>query len=206
MAADHPRSRGVYLDKRRFGPAAWGSSPLARGLRRRTHSPTAPSPDHPRSRGVYVTRARWVGTVAGSSPLARGLPFTKYSHRLSSRIIPARAGFTPPMCWLAHTRCGSSPLARGLPLIDRPGRGGGRIIPARAGFTVGSSRLVVRVPDHPRSRGVYGLGEVLGDRTGGSSPLARGLHGHALAPAEFLRIIPARAGFTALSNPEGQTA
>ena len=32
-AQDHPRSRGVYLDKHISSPAAWGSSPLARGLR-----------------------------------------------------------------------------------------------------------------------------------------------------------------------------
>ena len=52
------------------------------------------------------------------------------------------------------------------------------------------------MPDHPRSRGVYGP-RVPGEPAGeGSSPLARGLpSGPADRPGR-LRIIPARAGFT----------
>ena len=71
-----------------------------------------------------------------------------------------------------------------------------RIIPARAGFT-GRRRACSRwPPDHPRSRGVYKvrLGFII--ISGGSSPLARGLH---LGEDTLIlagRIIPARAGFT----------
>ena len=74
---DHPRSRGVYLRLRRVRRGPRGSSPLARGLRRReSHRVTSlriiparagftsPSPlswsavrDHPRSRGVYSSRS-----------------------------------------------------------------------------------------------------------------------------------------------------
>ena len=72
-ARDHPRSRGVYTDPAQTRDVAWGSSPLARGLRFR--SPRrggatriiparagftgavvlggAVVEDHPRSRGVY---------------------------------------------------------------------------------------------------------------------------------------------------------
>ena len=49
------------------------------------------------------------------------------------------------------------------------------IIPARAGFTVTAATRPAVLPDHPRSRGVYGDH---GDRLEvgqGSSPLARGL-------------------------------
>ena len=31
--ADHPRSRGVYISRRKIGASGGGSSPLARGLR-----------------------------------------------------------------------------------------------------------------------------------------------------------------------------
>ena len=73
-AADHPRSRGVYLKADLIKPKMLGSSPLARGLlfhidialfHRRiiparagfTKGPatmTVTGPDHPRSRGVYA--------------------------------------------------------------------------------------------------------------------------------------------------------
>ena len=111
---DHPRSRGVY----EFPDlqAAWeaGSSPLARGLRRRearhnipgriiparagfTAPPARPrsgSQDHPRSRGVYEVRERIASLLVGSSPLARGLHVWVEDASDEAGIIPARAGFT----------------------------------------------------------------------------------------------------------------
>ena len=172
--------------------------------------------DHPRSRGVYQFLNSADRTALGSSPLARGLPMLRIGSICSGRIIPARAGFTSPRwpdCASAwdHPRSrgvyrtpgtgrqkvlGSSPLARGL-LSDRSFHGLGlRIIPARAGFT-----LHVRLEpgdhgDHPRSRGVYIAALVAGLVWFGSSPLARGLHGHLHGAAARGRIIPARAGFT----------
>ena len=77
-----------------------------------------------------------------------------------------------------------------------------RIIPARAGFT-GLEEVVAAVgEDHPRSRGVYRRRSSARRSRTGSSPLARGLLG---VPPELLwqrRIIPARAGFTAVSSSE----
>ena len=131
---DHPRSRGVYVGRGGLQAGWFGSSPLARGLRRghglrrlphgiiparagftlwrsRRHDHPA---DHPRSRGVYPGEIGGSAAGGGSSPLARGLRRCSGHRRLNARIIPARAGFT-----------GTS---RGCP---------------RAG------------PDHPRSRGVY---------------------------------------------------
>ena len=90
---DHPRSRGVYFTPLVAPPSSIGSSPLARGLRRRSgrvigHTRIIParagftSPprlslswwrDHPRSRGVYRTATQAVASSDGSSPLARGL-------------------------------------------------------------------------------------------------------------------------------------
>ena len=93
QSADHPRSRGVYGGDRGANFAAFGSSPLARGLpqflrdgvRRLRIIPARAgftltcsprrinSPDHPRSRGVYFHSVSAPDLIAGSSPLARGL-------------------------------------------------------------------------------------------------------------------------------------
>ena len=91
---------------------------------------------------------------------------------------------------------GSSPLARGLPLLGPPAVIVGRIIPARAGFTTRGGVKAAPKPDHPRSRGVYGDGGAGGRNPGGSSPLARGLHGRREGGEAGCGIIPARAGFT----------
>ena len=152
-----------------------GSSPLARGLRRRTpqrspadriiparagFTPTAApkspaSTDHPRSRGVYEVVTLGTSGSDGSSPLARGLRGDDLQGRQRYGIIPARAGFTA---------------------LRRPSSG--------------------RCRDHPRSRGVYTGGVKGRDGKRGSSPLARGLRDPAEISAAPTGIIPARAGFT----------
>ena len=178
MTGDHPRSRGVYAHRTTRDIDAAGSSPLARGLRRRRHRAADRrgiiparagftctqyhgnygATDHPRSRGVY----RWCRTRPmsgrGSSPLARGLPGDGPGCRVPGGIIPARAGFTRP------------PTAAAPPSWD-----------------------------HPRSRGVYLMPSTSFFGMAGSSPLARGLQGHRVTRMGASRIIPARAGFTFLS-------
>ena len=172
---DHPRSRGVYGGCGCGSQLLYGSSPLARGLRRAPRSTTERTRiiparagftqgqppldhrnrDHPRSRGVYVPARAAASTTAGSSPLARGLPRHPIARTRSSRIIPARAGFTVLLPWLSSLYW-----------------------------------------DHPRSRGVYRPASASASTPGGSSPLARGLRlprGH---DDEREGIIPARAGFT----------
>ena len=52
------------------------------------------------------------------------------------------------------------------------------------------------MPDHPRSRGVYGPSCPTAPSIPGSSPLARGLPGRPRQQPRVRRIIPARAGFT----------
>ena len=173
--------------------------------------------DHPRSRGVYATVEGLPHGCEGSSPLARGLRRDDAPDRVPGGIIPARAGFTraarraPPRAedhprsrgvylrtlYPRGFRRGSSPLARGLPARLRPGRPSSRIIPARAGFTPGDEPCNRSHPDHPRSRGVYGMRTVRPGMSIGSSPLARGLLHLEVVGGLGQGIIPARAGFTA---------
>ena len=111
---DHPRSRGVYPHRGAMALNRSGSSPLARGLRRRrpriwgpgriiparagftrrAGSALALLRDHPRSRGVYNLPVSAQRTARGSSPLARGLLGDVDAEQRARRIIPARAGFT----------------------------------------------------------------------------------------------------------------
>ena len=113
-AADHPRSRGVYLPSTPTPPTAVGSSPLARGLpwgswmwwrteriiparagfTWRSRPPFSGAEDHPRSRGVYTYVPDMGCDRGGSSPLARGLPRGCPIDDMPEGIIPARAGFT----------------------------------------------------------------------------------------------------------------
>ena len=175
LGGDHPRSRGVYHFVMPRFPTHVGSSPLARGLPALPVRGRNREGDHPRSRGVYPASGIGAEAMVGSSPLARGL---RPDIRLVGdglRIIPARAGFTGPrsgalLSGRDHPRsrgvysydrtkgnhkCGSSPLARGLPHPERKTPMIDRIIPARAGFTAAVMVVVMTVPDHPRSRGVY---------------------------------------------------
>ena len=92
---------------------------------------------------------------------------------------------------------GSSPLARGLPAPIRTWRYSSRIIPARAGFTSWDDPRMLPGSDHPRSRGVYWVGMPDTVDLRGSSPLARGLLAVLFGNRHAVRIIPARAGFTA---------
>ena len=174
-STDHPRSRGVYQMGTQSFPAIVGSSPLARGLRRRRRAHSWRSPDHPRSRGVYAVDGYGECAAHGSSPLARGLLQRLGGEGRRPRIIPARAGFTliknrvvvqpedhprsrgvyVSMVWLSVGRWGSSPLARGLQNTNVTGKHPVRIIPARAGFTTYEMANYGEVRDHPRSRGVY---------------------------------------------------
>ena len=111
---DHPRSRGVYQSGPQGAYHEGGSSPLARGLRRRRRDPGHPGRiiparagftrslreaqegawDHPRSRGVYFFDLVSDLVDMGSSPLARGLPMNPIITPAMTGIIPARAGFT----------------------------------------------------------------------------------------------------------------
>ena len=174
-SGDHPRSRGVY--KRMSCPRSErsGSSPLARGLRRRTMV-------------LWITR-RIIPARAG---FTRSLGAATEAHR----DHPRSRGVYRPRRLSRRTRAGSSPLARGLPVEEADPRFDDRIIPARAGFTGRHPRRRLGCPDHPRSRGVYITRSLTLPQVRGSSPLARGLRAVLTFDIHRLGIIPARAGFT----------
>ena len=162
---------------------------------------------------------------SGSSPLARGLLLSLCVDPSNGGIIPARAGSTSAtrsggisdtdhprsrgvyidMLHARHPFVGSSPLARGLQvrtvLVPEPAR----IIPARAGSTSLMSATYLRNWDHPRSRGVYDEEIRAAYKGGGSSPLARGLPVNRDSLRRAFRIIPARAGSTAVMTPSHVT-
>ena len=195
--------------------------PARAGFTRRPGHRRCGAADHPRSRGVYSTRRSGRKWRAGSSPLARGLRRLRPQGAPPSRIIPARAGFTASLtayrarpgdhprsrgvyarsATISSRSTGSSPLARGLREAERAPLAPRRIIPARAGFTARPSSSGLTSRDHPRSRGVYSGSEGGGSFSGGSSPLARGLHPARQDILEHRRIIPARAGFTGTGVP-----
>ena len=172
---DHPRSRGVYI--RRFWSQLEriGSSPLARGLRRRS-SPGRCSGRIIPARAGFTLNRRPRGPIRGDHPRSRGVYW-------ASEGRPSE-------------RRGSSPLARGLHMTHRTQTHPCRIIPARAGFTVVIPASDPLPSDHPRSRGVYRLVRWPAPTASGSSPLARGLPSTSRPKGDCIGIIPARAGFT----------
>ena len=178
-----------------------------------------PGRDHPRSRGEYSGRRKITSSNTGSSPLSRGIPATILVQPRAGRIIPALAGNTlepdgrlsgprdhprsrGEYCaavLTARSRAGSSPLSRGIhwPVLWRPA--GPRIIPALAGNTHTDFEEVGFRPDHPRSRGEYGVARGAGPYLWGSSPLSRGIRNRGGVEGMSTRIIPALAGNTSTS-------
>ena len=214
---DHPRTRGVYSPSRSPSLTLWGSSPHARGLRALIIQVAqitriiparagftsgcvlscGGSRDHPRTRGVYGGCPAACLIAAGSSPHARGLRRPHGHERELLGIIPARAGFT--RCPRPRPGPGPDhPRTRGVYPSGSVGAGQADwIIPARAGFTRRGTRVRRGRTDHPRTRGVYrNLFQTVAEFHG-SSPHARGLRGRPAGQLREIRIIPARAGFTA---------
>ena len=153
----------------------WRIIPARAGFTGTMSTSTRGEADHPRSRGVYLDTVGPYLDRVGSSPLARGLPAADTAVKLVATDHPRSRGvylFSPPS---STNSAGSSPLARGL---RGPGGGrgrGGRIIPARAGFTAITDAFKGFLEDHPRSRGVYRRDQQIQEKRKGSSPLARGL-------------------------------
>ncbi len=158
-----------------------GSSPRARGARRRSPAPS--------SRGGII-------------PASAGSTGSGGTCRARHRDHPRERGEHPPPLATSLPIFGSSPRARGArvraAVLDLPAG----IIPASAGSTSVSSSRRRSTRDHPRERGEHQamLDGLLA--LGGSSPRARGAR---LTPPEDPRgqgIIPASAGSTTPQRPD----
>ena len=152
-----------------------GSSPLARGTRKRSISSRL--------------RMRLIPARAGNTAVGDDAPVPVTAH-------PRSRGEHAGMCEAITSRLGSSPLARGtLPATDAY-INAWRLIPARAGNTSSLGAAARAAAAHPRSRGEHADFFVANWAWGGSSPLARGTRSKKLCNYTRNRLIPARAGNT----------
>ena len=206
------RPSEVHVPARGLIPARAGKTgPRARPSRR--------GRAHPRACGENASRSGRSSCASGSSPRVRGKPPWWARARGDARLIPARAGKTrrrgrrasgrwahPRACGenrpfrpSAASLAGSSPRVRGklLALAAPLGRGG--LIPACAGKTLrcGSERSNLRA--HPRVCGENHWAASHASAARGSSPRVRGKSGHDGRRRHRRRLIPARAGKTALA-------
>ena len=177
LDAVHPRMRGEHTAVLWMTWLPLGSSPHARGTRRRTTSATAPSRFIPACAG---------NTVAGPPPRFRCAvhPRMRGEHIYLERY------------WLQPG--GSSPHARGTRISLMTGRPPRRFIPACAGNTLSRTFTSVIMAVHPRMRGEHLALDIMRNRGGGSSPHARGTPTTGRTDHGPTRFIPACAGNTVM--------
>ena len=193
-----------------------GSSPLARGARRRQ------GPAGPRLRLIpagagstlvvnirrcfCTAHPRWCGehryvpsgkcTMSGSSPLVRGAPARQPTPGAMARLIPAGAGEHRRGTTASSSASGSSPLVRGALVVDLNPLLLAGLIPAGAGSTR-RTWVSSRPPGaHPRWCGEHCTVSRAGSRETGSSPLVRGARDLYGRNPKNTRLIPAGAGST----------
>ena len=172
---DHPRMRGEHEFTAKLDLIKMGSSPHARGARRKVLA--------------VVNNYGIIPACAGSTVAPNVRMWCREDH---PRMRGEHAASYPQ----SRSMRGSSPHARGAP--RRPVRSPGRlgIIPACAGSTL---RIVVNVNedwDHPRMRGEHAAVTFAVTHGGGSSPHARGARRTTALLPVAPGIIPACAGST----------
>ena len=211
-----PSSVGVSRRSRGIIPACAGNTCHARPR-------YAAGRDHPRMCGEHFGPFLHLRYEWGSSPHVRGTRVRLLYMQHWHGIIPACAGNTmsavscirwawdhPRMCGehivaadLVIGCLGSSPHVRGTPSsvgVSRRSRG---IIPACAGNTCHARPRYAAGRDHPRMCGEH-FGPFLHLRyEWGSSPHVRGTHVFISLSSLSVGIIPACAGNTNLTRPEG---
>ena len=202
---------GAYSHSNRIIPARAGQTRLGQCVRQI-------KTDHPRACGANPQVIAALNVEAGSSPRVRGKPHLHTRLHHQGRIIPARAGQTPTSARhrpretdhpracganafsspLAGSTTGSSPRVRGKPKPWSDEVDALRIIPARAGQTRPAFTSSTSAPDHPRACGANSSDMMIFLPSVGSSPRVRGKPLPFLPLGHRRRIIPARAGQTAL--------
>ncbi len=169
----HPRVRGERVVVRNANIPPLGSSPRARGTRRRARRP--------------ARRRRFIPACAGNAVRAMCAVGRDAVHpRVRGERVPA------PCRQRLHG--GSSPRARGTRTADERLEGVDRFIPACAGNARSSTRRASPRPVHPRVRGERVLMLIAHCCPIGSSPRARGTLLQRLADLCPRRFIPACAG------------
>ena len=152
-----------------------GSSPRARGTRRRRHERRAIDRFIPAS----------AGNTQASSPAGINCP-----------VHPRERGEHGESSGTTSKLDGSSPRARGTRCARQPPRWRRRFIPASAGNTSWRCAGARRSTVHPRERGEHAMARRRVDMGVGSSPRARGTHEPEPKQATGERFIPASAGNT----------
>ena len=149
----HPRSRGENCLARQSLRLAIGSSPLTRGKR---HASASPSETF-----------RLIPAHAGKTEVRHTPSAPPAAH-------PRSRGENSPSKFMSLRTLGSSPLTRGKRRQRVDPRAFGGLIPAHAGKTISEHANSDPAQAHPRSRGENWLGNI--DTLGGfgSSPLTRG--------------------------------
>ena len=157
-------------------PRCYGSSPRARGTRRREYDQDAAdrfipagagntaairarccdAPVHPRGRGEHFVNSNGAGNPTGSSPRARGTRRGAPPRPRWGAVHPRGRGEHDQFGRHVVGRVGSSPRARGTHRQRAPG--------------------LVEQPVHPRGRGEHASAAVCCCYAAGSSPRARGTH------------------------------
>ncbi|OZG60838.1 hypothetical protein BMYO_0635 [Bifidobacterium myosotis] len=147
--------RGEHIMSQVHGSGCVGSSPHARGTRRRV-----------------LERAAQTGIIpacAGNTRWTCRLIIEKWDHpRMRGEHVNVLGGMWSSM--------GSSPHARGTPVDGGGVEFAGGIIPACAGNTARRQGIVRVSGDHPRMRGEHAAEGITNAFNGGSSPHARGTH------------------------------
>ena len=174
----HPRLRGEHSSVGSIMPFEYGSSPPARGTRRK----------HVWRDGKW----RFIPACAGNTVLIA-------RHSVRSTVHPRLRGEHQIALGMACRSAGSSPPARGTRIVQVGQRFPPRFIPACAGNTwapcfVSGNRAV-----HPRLRGEHPEQIWLDNGRAGSSPPARGTPMKGFCAGYLPRFIPACAGNTSTS-------
>ena len=173
-----------------------GSSPRARGTRKRPYSMRPVGRFIPAGAGNTQDGLKLVEGEIGSSPRARGTRGIRVRAAAGFRFIPAGAGNTAAQSFDSGSIAGSSPRARGT-LGQRPGlHDQQRFIPAGAGNTTTGMPISYRRPVHPRGRGEHEHLFMGTHISNGSSPRARGTRSPKELQRALHRFIPAGAGNT----------